>query len=246
MTVESLAAGSPSLLADAMLSCEGLRVGYGDIEIVSGFSLSCRPGEIVSLIGPNGCGKSTLLKGLCGLLRPSAGTVRVSGLETTALPPDQVAGRGVEYVPQIRDVFPSLTVLENLHVGIADDSRMTDVLSLFPVIKSLLHVRAGKLSGGERKSLAIARAFMNPKVQVLMLDEPSAGLSPVATAKLWPSVRAASEGGLAVLVVEQRVDEVLATCDRAYVMVEGQNRLAGSATELLADRDLLAQVFTGG
>lgn len=245
MTVETLEAGTEAPLAASMLSCEDLRVGYGDIEIVSGFSLDCGAGEVVSLIGPNGCGKSTLLKGLCGLLRPSAGTVRVNGTDTTALSPGRVADLGVEYVPQIHDVFPSLSVQENLHVGIRDASRLSDVLALFPVIVPLLHTKAGKLSGGERKSLAIARAFMNPSVRVLMLDEPSAGLSPVATATLWPSVRAAATGGLAVLVVEQRVDEVLAVCDRAYVMVEGRNRLTGSAAELLAKRDVLGHVFTG-
>jgi ABC-type branched-subunit amino acid transport system ATPase component len=222
-----------------------LRVGYGDTEIVSGFTLSCRPGEIVALIGPNGCGKSTLLKGLCGLLTPLGGMTLVGGRDTTHLPAADISGLGVQYVPQIHDVFPSLTVEENLFVGVADVGRASDVLTMFPVLESLLKRKAGRLSGGERKALAIARSFMNPDVGVLMLDEPSVGLSPVATGTLWPAIKNAAELGIGVIVVEQRVDDVLAISDRAYVMVDGKNRMDAHSSELLSRRNELGQMFMG-
>jgi branched-chain amino acid transport system ATP-binding protein len=220
---------------DEVLSCQEVRVGYGDADIVNGFSLVCRRGEIVALIGPNGCGKSTFLKGAARVLPLRGGRVSVAGRDTSDLGAGGVNALGLQYVPQTNDVFPSLSVKENLFVGRTERDKLDEVMSLFPLVSPLLKRKAGRLSGGERKSVAIARAFMSPLVSVLLLDEPSTGLAPVACERLWPTVTAAAATGVGVVLVEQRVEAALEVADRVYMMVDGRQRLQSDARELSDD-----------
>lgn len=230
--------------AKAGLGCVGLVTGYGDLEVVHGVSLLCAYRQVVAVIGPNGCGKSTTLKALAGLLPARGGTVSIDGEECTGVGAKRVSELGVHYIPQSRDVFPSLTVLENLLVGGTDRSRLDGVLGEFGRLAPILKRKAGRLSGGERKYVAIARAFMTPSLKVLVLDEPSAGLSVDAAAQLWRLVRECAERDVAVLVVEQAVEAVLQVADYAYVIVDGRNRAEGPAGGLRDEFDL-GRLFMG-
>ena len=234
-------APSPSLF-----ECADLTAGYGDLEIVHGFSMRCETTEIVGVIGPNGCGKSTLMKRLAGLLQARSGRISFRGRDLTSYHAGQLARAGLHYVPQERDIFPSLTVRENLLLGEVSPALLDVAIdTVNPELRKLLHRKAGRLSGGERKSLGVARALMKPHLDVLLLDEPSAGLSPVASARLWPVIAQVAERGVAVVVVEQRVEEFLPIAGRVYVMVDGQNRMEEEAPVLLANLDKLAGVFMG-
>jgi branched-chain amino acid transport system ATP-binding protein len=228
------------------LTCAGVSAGYGDVEVVSGVSLDCRRGEIVAVIGPNGSGKSTLLKSIARVLPLRAGTVHVDGRDTAALTASGVNALGLQYVPQTRDVFPSLSVEENLAVGRTEPGRLEDVLSQFPILRPLLKRKAGRLSGGERKAVAIARAFLSPDLSVLVLDEPSTGLSPRATADLWPTVAAAAARDIGIVLVEQRVDDALRIADRMYMMVAGGIALHARADEFARKSREIETLFLGG
>jgi branched-chain amino acid transport system ATP-binding protein len=243
--VKAVAEASPAD-PDLVLSCTDLDAGYGDIQVVSEFSLRCSRAEVIAIVGPNGSGKSTLLKRLSGVLPHRGGSFEVKGSDASGLSARDLNTLGVQYVPQVDDVFPSLTVEENLLVGYTDKAKLAEILGVFPMLERLMARRAGRLSGGERKALAVGRALMHPDIAVLMLDEPSAGLSPRATSDLWPLVQAVAGRGVAVLIVEQRVDEVLAFADQAYVVVNGRNRLVSSAADLLARIDELGEIFVSG
>jgi len=238
--------GRPLALLDAV----GVAAGYGSSPIVRDVSLGVGPGEVVSIIGPNGSGKSTLLKALTGLLTPLRGTVTLAGEDVTRLRTDERVRRGLGYVPQTNDVFATLTVAENLDMGgylldrRAVAARRDEVLDLLPALAPLLRRNAGKLSGGERKMLAIARVLM-PRPRMLVLDEPTAGLSPRLAAELLRDhVRRLATAGTAVLLVEQRATAALEISRWAYVLVAGEVRLAGPASELLARADI-GDVFLG-
>lgn len=226
------------------LACRDLIAGYGDLEVVHGFSLHCEAAQIVAVIGPNGCGKSTMLKRLAGILPSKGGKVQIGGVDCTGESARRLSQRGFHYVPQSRDIFPSLTVLENLKVGTTDSSRLADVLAEFDRLSPILRRKAGRLSGGERKYLAIARAFMRPGLKVLVLDEPSAGLSANASEQLWRLIGACAGRGVGIIVVEQAVDAVLRVADYAYVMVGGRNAAEGGASTLARDVDL-GKLFLG-
>lgn len=226
--------------------CLGLNAGYGDSTIVRDFDLSCRPGEIVGLIGPNGCGKSTLLKRLAGLLPDQSGRIFLAEREITGCGALELAEMGVRFVPQARDVFPSLTVLENLVVGVRRESRdaaAAQVLEKLPMLNPLLRRRAGRLSGGERKLLGLGRAMMARKVRLALVDEPSAGLSPQAADHVWPLLVQMAEEGAAVLLVEQQVDPVYDLASRVCVMVGGRKRLECD-TEQAKGEDLAKLFFS--
>ena len=233
------------------LRAEGVTAGYGGDPVIRGITVSADPGEVVSLVGPNGSGKSTLLKSLVGVIRVSAGTVTVDGRPVTNLPPEEVARASVGYVPQVDDVFPPLTVRENLEMGgyllprRQVPERVDRVLAVFPRLAGMLSRTAGKLSGGERKMLAMARVLMlDPGV--FLLDEPTANLAPaVATALLGEHVRELAARGAAVLIVEQRARAVLAISDRAYVLGGGEVRMAGTPEELSASPEFV-EAFLGG
>jgi ABC-type branched-subunit amino acid transport system ATPase component len=234
----------------AYLVAERVTSGYGGVPVIRDVSLRLGTGEIVAVIGPNGAGKSTLLKALVGILRVTEGTVRLRDQDVTNLPPEELARRGIGYVPQVGDIFEPLSVVENLEMGgyllkpSAISQRIEEVCAVFPALRTMLRRRADKLSGGERKMLAIARVLMLDP-QVLILDEPTANLSPqLADMLLRERVRGLADLGKAVLLVEQRARAAMQIADWTMVMVSGTNRLEGRSEELLGRSDFEA-LFLG-
>jgi ABC-type branched-subunit amino acid transport system ATPase component len=232
------------------LRAEHITAGYGGVPVIRDVSISVGPNEIVAIIGPNGAGKSTLLKSLVGILRLDSGTIMLGDEDVTNRPPEQLARRGVGYVPQVNDIFEPLTVLENLEMGgyllsaAQVRARVAEVGDVFPQLPPMLKRRADKLSGGERKMLAIARVLMlDPKV--LILDEPTANLSPkLADALLREHVHRLAGLGKAVLLVEQRARAALQIADWTSVLVSGTTRLEGRPDELLKRQDF-EELFLG-
>lgn len=231
-----------------VLEAEGVTAGYGPVPVVEDVSVSVDEGEVVAIVGPNGAGKSTLLKSLFGLLRLMAGTVRVAGRDVSGWPPHQIARHGLAYVPQVENVFPSMNIVENLEMGGFTrkgplTARIDEVLDIFPDLREAGRKQAGQLSGGQRNMLGMARALMlEPKA--LLLDEPTAGLSPMYTRVVWDQIARIAATGTAVVVVEQNVDIAVRQAHRVYVMVAGRNRLEGSAADV-AGQDL-PSIFLGG
>jgi ABC-type branched-subunit amino acid transport system ATPase component len=226
--------------------------GYGGSPVLHGVSIRVEPGEVVSIVGANGSGKSTLLKSLVGLVEIQSGSVFVGDRDVTGWPSEDVARIGVGYVPQIDDVFAPLTVRENLEMGgyllkareVA--ARVEHVLEVFPQLQGMLVRRAGKLSGGERKMLAMGRALMLEPVLVV-LDEPTANLAPlIARSVLQEHVRQLASTGASVLVVEQRAKAVLEISDRTYVLAGGQLRMEGTPSELAASSEFVDSFLGGG
>jgi len=227
----------------AALSVEGLTAGYGGPPIIESVSISARRGAITAIVGPNGAGKSTLLKAVAGLIRPAAGRVFVEGKEVTNLPAEKLVRRGVAYVPQVENVFPGLTVRENLDMGgyvrkSGVRERIEQLFLLFPDLKVAAHRRASTLSGGQRTMLALARGLMVDPA-VLILDEPSAGLSPKFQGLIWERIEQIRATNVAVLIVEQNTRETLRHAGWAYVLVLGKNRLEGTGRELLEDNEVI-------
>ncbi|MDZ7828031.1 MAG: ABC transporter ATP-binding protein [Halofilum sp. (in: g-proteobacteria)] len=233
----------------SLLQAEGIRGGYGGTDILNGVSLAVDASEIVVIIGPNGAGKSTAMKALFGLVNVREGSVRFDGEDITRVAPDRIVGRGMCYVPQEYNVFPSLTVHENLEMGAfirRDDHReqFTRVYDLFPPLKEKRNQPAGNLSGGQRQMVAIGRALMlDPKL--LLLDEPTAGLSPKFIDLIFERVREVNNQGVGILMVEQNARQALSMANRGYILVLGANRHEGSGQDLLADREV-AEMFLGG
>lgn len=235
----------------AELRASGITAGYGGDPVIRDIGVQVEPGQVVSLVGANGSGKSTLLKSLAGVVRPSAGTVIVGDRDLTGRPPEDVARAGVGYVPQVDDVFAPLTVRENLEMGGyllrpgQVRARIETVVTVFPRLGSMLTRQAGKLSGGERKMLAMGRVLMLEPA-VFLLDEPTANLAPaVARALLEEHVRRLAHDGAAVLVVEQRARAVLAISDKTYVLAGGEVRMTGTPAELTAS-PAFVESFLGG
>ena len=234
------------------LRAEGVTAGYGGDPVIRGITVAVRPGEVISLVGPNGSGKSTLLKSLVGVIRISAGTVRVGDRTITNLPPEEVARAGVGYVPQVDDVFGPLSVKENLEMGgyllprAQLAPRIERVLTVFPRLSGMLARSAGKLSGGERKMLAMGRVLMlDPGV--FLLDEPTANLAPkIAASLLAEHVHGLAASGAAVLIVEQRARAVLAISDKTYVLGGGEVRMEGTPAELSASPEFVESFLGGG
>jgi ABC-type branched-subunit amino acid transport system ATPase component len=233
-----------------ILEVDGLEAGYGEALVLRGVSLRVDAGQVVAIIGPNGAGKSTLLKAVYGLLRPRAGTVRFEGDDLTAVRPDRITRRGLNLVPQLGNVFPSLTVSENLKVGVLPVPRgersaeIESVLELFPVLRERRRQRAATLSGGQRKLLAIARALVT-RPRLLLLDEPSAGLAPQAVELVFSKLREINERGIAIAMVEQNARRALALADVGYVLDLGRNAFEGPGAALLADPKV-AELYLGG
>lgn len=226
--------------------------GYGSLTVVDRVSIQVGPGETVVLLGPNGAGKSTLVKGLIGHLPVLAGAVRFESSDISKVSSPQRVRLGVGYVPQTKDVFPTLSVAENLRMGAyamprqAVKGRADEVISLFPALERLRRRRAGTLSGGERKMLAIARALM-PSPRMLILDEPTSNLAPkIAKDVLEEVVGRLASAGQAVLMVEQRVEMALEVASFGYVLVQGRVRLASPAQSLRESEDELAELFFRG
>jgi ABC-type branched-subunit amino acid transport system ATPase component len=234
-----------------LLSVENVTAGYGHIEILKGVSLRVEPGEIVSIIGPNGAGKSTAFKTIVGFLRPRTGEILFDGHSLVGLRPDQVLRRGLAYVPQGRIVFPQMTVLENLEMGAyleRNPGRMAAALSrvstLFPVLVERRKQKAGTMSGGEQQMVAIARALMTTP-RVVLLDEPSLGLSPKFVTLIFEKLVEMKAAGYTLMVVEQNAARALAIADRGYVLELGRNRFEGTGPVLLEDPEV-KRLYLGG
>jgi ABC-type branched-subunit amino acid transport system ATPase component len=234
------------------LYAKGITAGYGGDPVIRDITVHTTPGEVVSLVGPNGSGKSTLLKSMVGIVHVSSGTVLVGDKDLTNQPPEEIARAAVGYVPQVDDVFGPLTVRENLEMGgyllprkqVAE--RVERVVAIFPRLGSMLGRGAGKLSGGERKMLAMGRVLMlDPGV--FLLDEPTANLAPkVAIELLEEHVRRLAASGASVLIVEQRARAVLAISDRTYVLGGGEVRMEGTPAELSASPEFVESFLGGG
>ena len=226
-----------------LLAVEGLHAGYGLTAVLRDISLEARAGEAVAVIGPNGAGKTTLLKSIIGMLRPSRGRVHFEDRPLDGLRAFEVARLGLAYVPAERELFPTMTVLENLELGAyaqkarlngAAYSHLDQVCDLFPRLAERRGQLAGTMSGGEQQMLAIGRALMSgPKL--LLLDEPSTGLAPKAVAELYSNLFRLKSAGLTIVVTEQQVALALALTDRAYVLEQGSIRLSGRSCELAGD-----------
>jgi ABC-type branched-subunit amino acid transport system ATPase component len=233
------------------LRVTGVTAGYGGDPVIRNVTVRADPGEIVSLVGANGSGKSTLLKSLVGVVRVTAGTVVIGETDVTRKAPEEVARVGVGYVPQVDDVFAPLTVRENLEMGgyllpaRQVRARVDEVTAIFPRLAAMLSRAAGKLSGGERKMLAMGRVLML-QPSVFLLDEPTANLAPaIARTLLDEHVRRLAANGASVLVVEQRARAVLAISDRTYVLAGGEVRMEGTPAELAAS-PAFVESFLGG
>ena len=232
-----------------VLATEGLVAGYvPEVDILTDVSIVVKDGEIVTVIGPNGAGKSTLIKSIFGLLPPRKGRVAFRGEDLTGLRPHAITRRGMSYVPQLDNVFQSLTVDENLEMGALDSGkardRMAVMYELFPRLGERRTQDAGTMSGGERQMLAMARALM-PEPQVLLLDEPSAGLAPAFVEAIFAKVEEINNQGVTIVMVEQNARRALGMSDRGYVLDLGQNRFEGPGRELLEDPKV-AELYLGG
>jgi ABC-type branched-subunit amino acid transport system ATPase component len=237
-------------MSGPLLEVDDVAAGYGDALVLRGVSLVASPGELVAIIGPNGAGKSTLLKVVYGLLRPQAGTIRYAGDSVTGLSAEQLTRLGLNYVPQVRNVFPSLSVAENLQVACVSLPRaerrlaLTELYGHFPLLKERRRQRAGTLSGGQRKLLAIARALAT-RPRALLLDEPSAGLSPQAVELVFSQLAEINARGIAIVMVEQNARRALTLADRGYVLDMGRNAYEGAGHALLHDPKV-AELYLGG
>ncbi|MEO0752451.1 MAG: ABC transporter ATP-binding protein [Pseudomonadota bacterium] len=235
----------PFLIGDTMTG------GYGRSgpDILHACTIAVEPGEIAVIVGPNGAGKSTAMKAVFGMLDLRAGAVRLAGEDISHLSPQARVAKGMGFVPQTSNIFTSMTVEENLEMGAfirKDDiaGTMAQVYDLFPILKDKRRQPAGELSGGQRQQVAVGRALMT-EPRVLMLDEPTAGVSPIVMDELFDRIIEISRTGLSVLMVEQNARQALEIADRGYVLVQGRNAYTGSGKELLADPDV-RKSFLGG
>ena len=233
-----------------VLEARNIVAGYvPDLSILHGVSVHVSAGEIVTIIGPNGAGKSTLIKAVAGLLNVSGGEVLLDGKNITTIPAHKLAAEGVGYVPQTGNVFTTLSIHENLVIGGAPLSKesaaeqIEKIYDLYPILKERMREMAGVLSGGQRQILAVARALLT-QPRLILLDEPTAGLSPMAANELLKHIRDLVTNGATVLMVEQNAKAALRISDRGYVLAEGQNRIDGAAHALLEDEEI-GEIFLG-
>jgi ABC-type branched-subunit amino acid transport system ATPase component len=233
----------------ALLDVRHISSGYGEMSILHDISIQVGAGEVVTLIGPNGAGKSTLLKTIFGLLRPLEGRILFEDMDITGLSPPLLVRRGMSYVPQVDNIFPSLTVQENLAMGafVRHDGYaecLEEVYTFFPVLRLKRKQRVGSLSGGERQMVAMGRALMlDPRL--LLLDEPSAGLSPRLVGMVFEKMVEINQTGVALLIVEQNAREALRLSHRGYVMASGEVRLEEEGGQLLQNEEV-GRLYLGG
>ena len=227
-------------MTKAILECNGIAAGYvKGLNILQGVDLVVSEGEIVSIIGPNGAGKSTLLKAIMGLINVSAGRFYINGSDKTNLPTHKIVNQGVGYVPQVENVFPSLSIEENIEIGAWSlnknrKSSVNKILEDFPMLNERKKEKAGNLSGGQRQILALARSLVTSP-NILLLDEPSAGLSPVAIKEVFAAIKEINDKGVSILLVEQNAKRALSFSNRGYVLDQGRNAYQGEGSELLND-----------
>jgi neutral amino acid transport system ATP-binding protein len=233
----------------AVLAADGVVAGYvPEVDILNGVSLRVEDGEIVTVIGPNGAGKSTLIKTVFGLLRPRSGRITFRSEDISGRLPHEITGLGLSYVPQLDNIFPSLTVDENLEMGSLDRSRTREAMDrmyeLFPRLGERSSQTAGTMSGGERQMLAMARALM-PDPQVLLLDEPSAGLAPAFVEAIFEKIDEINRAGVTIVMVEQNARRALGMSSRGYVLDLGATKFEGAGRELLEDPKVV-ELYLGG
>jgi branched-chain amino acid transport system ATP-binding protein len=226
----------------ALVSISGIEVGYGDVAVVHGVSLDVREGEAVAVIGPNGAGKTTLFKAIAGVLRPRRGEVRLRSERIDGLHHYDTVRRGVVYVPAERELFPQMSVLENLELGAyvqyaSRAERLEFVLDLFPRLEERRKQMAGTLSGGEQQMLAIGRGLM-ARPRILLLDEPSTGLAPFFVSEMYRQLARLKQQGLTILLAEQQVPHALSFSERAYVLENGRIHLSGRSQDLLGNPEI--------
>jgi len=234
-----------------LLEVRDIRAGYGKLDILHGVSLDVSRGELVCIIGPNGSGKSTTLKTITGFLHPTSGHILFDGKEILGLTCDQILKLGLAYVPQGRIVFPQMTVMENLELGAYIETSSTKVRealdrvwALLPILAERRHQKAGTMSGGEQQMLAIGRTLMT-RPRMILLDEPSLGLSPKYVTLIYAKLREMKQQGYTMLVVEQNAVKALSVADRGYVLELGRNRFTGAGQELLDDPEV-KRLYLGG
>jgi len=233
-----------------LLSVEGIRSGYGSLQVLSEVSLEVAEGEAVAILGPNGAGKSTLLRTISGLITPTAGAISFDGHDLLAMPAHRIPHAGLVQVPEARHIFPSLSVRENLLVGgtplptrAAREAALDDIWRIFPMLVTKRDAPAGTLSGGQQQMVAIGRALMS-RPRLVMLDEPSLGLAPLVVRELYEVLRSLVQSGLTLLLVEQDVPVALSLVSRAYVVENGSIALSGTASEL-RESDHVRQAYLG-
>ena len=232
-----------------VLEVEGLDAGYGDLQILSNVDMTVDDGEYVTIVGPNGAGKSTAMKSVLGLTTYMDGSITLNGESIEGMDTNAIIERGVSYVPQSDNLFPSMTVRENLLMGAfslpeVPGDRLEEILDRFPILKERQRQRAGTMSGGQQQMLAMGSALMVDP-DILLLDEPSAGLAPELVEDMFDRIDEINEAGTAVLMVEQNAKKALRRCDRGYVLVNGENAYEGLGEELLRDQEVRER-FLGG
>ncbi len=250
MTTTSLAARTDDATTQPFLIGDGMTGGYGrGADILNDCTIAAGKGEIAVIVGPNGAGKSTAMKAIFGMLTLRKGSVRIGGRDITAMSPQDRVAQGMAFVPQTQNIFTSMTVEENLEMGAflrRDDIRPTleQVYELFPILRDKRRQAAGELSGGQRQQVAVGRALMT-RPQVLMLDEPTAGVSPIVMDELFDRIIEIARTGITILMVEQNARQALEIAQTGYVLVQGSNAFTGSGEDLLADKEV-RRSFLGG
>ena len=250
-TIDNPEGGGSALPAPGgpFLAAEGMTGGYGAADILHDCTLTVEKGQIAVIVGPNGAGKSTAMKAVFGMLRLRGGHVRLDGEDITHLSPQDRVAKGMGFVPQTNNVFPSMSVEENLEMGAflrRDDFRATmeQVFDLFPILKDKRRQPAGELSGGQRQQVAVGRALMT-QPKLLMLDEPTAGVSPIVMDELFDRIIEVARTGISILMVEQNARQALEIADKGYVLVQGANKYTDTGEALLADPEV-RRTFLGG
>ena len=233
----------------SFLIAEGMTGGYGSVDILHDCTIGVEKGEIAVIVGPNGAGKSTAMKAVFGMLNIHTGSVVLDGEDITALSPQDRVAKGMAFVPQTNNVFPSMSVEQNLEMGAflrRDDinTTMEEVYSLFPILKEKRKQNAGELSGGQRQQVAVGRALMT-QPKLLMLDEPTAGVSPIVMDELFDLIIEVARTGLSILMVEQNARQALNIADKGYVLVQGKNRFTDTGEALMNDPEV-RKSFLGG
>ena len=236
-------------MADPFLIGEAMTGGYGPVDILHACTIAVNKGEIAVIVGPNGAGKSTAMKAVFGMLTLRSGRVLLEGEDITKLSPQARVAKGMAFVPQTSNIFTSMTVEENLEMGAflrRDDIRdtMDQIYTLFPILKEKRYQAAGELSGGQRQQVAVGRALMT-QPKVLMLDEPTAGVSPIVMDELFDRIIEVARSGISILMVEQNARQALDIADKGYVLVQGANRFTDTGQALLADPEV-RRSFLGG
>ncbi|MBI1881839.1 MAG: ABC transporter ATP-binding protein [Chloroflexi bacterium] len=226
----------------SLLTINHLSAGYGKLEVLHGVNLTVEPGQFVAILGPNGSGKSTLVKSVFGLTHVFGGSITWESTPLIGLPTEKIGGYGLAYIPQRENVFTSMTIHENLLLAVrklnktAAKQSLAEIFKLFPTLELRQKQRAGRLSGGERQMLAIALGWLS-RPRLMLLDEPSAGLSPLLVKEIFRVLRQLCENGMTLVVVEQNARSVLRWCDFAYILREGQIAFQGTSADILADEE---------